>query len=498
MKQNIMLICSDQHNPFITGCYGDQIVETPNLDRLAREGTVFDAAYCNSPLCGPSRMSLMTGNFPFKIGVFGNSCCLNSAIPTFAHIAVAGAYHTTLIGRMDFRGPDQSHGYLERHIGELFPASIWGGNVSFAPLPEYLGSMSKPNPLETVGAGNTCYLDYDRDVTKVASNWLQNYEKRQPQRPFLMTVGYLSPHCPYIAPPELYSKYAGKVPPPPELTKELVNNLHPLNQDYLRKSGIDQVSQANKIKAKTAYFGLVDFLDQQIGNLLQTLEDCDLLDNTIIVYMSDHGEMLGEHGLWHKGCFYEQSARVPLIVRMPDENAAGKRVAQNVSLVDLFPTICDWVGEHPEYPLAGQSLNPLLEGRNVNRQNLVKAEYYAGDCRRMIVKGHWKLSYYSNSSLVELFNLAEDPGEYNNLAKDPDCQTVLNELSKELYADGWHNKVFSDNEEKLQQFGYYDWLLGKFYQGADAPCNADYIHNYWRPKKNSNWLSTETTIKNKS
>jgi choline-sulfatase len=202
-QPNILIVCSDQHSVHVSGSYGNKIISTPNLDRLSREGTQFDAAYCNCPLCVPSRMSFLSGLYPFKCDVLNNGCILDSRIPTFPYLLGGAGYHTVLSGRMHFVGPDQLHGFVERLVGDVRPYAFYGLERPFptSPLPGELAHMEKPDPLQTVGGGSTSLLDYDKAVTEATCQWLNTYSESENNPPFLMAVGFFNPHCPYIAPP---------------------------------------------------------------------------------------------------------------------------------------------------------------------------------------------------------------------------------------------------------------------------------------------------------
>lgn len=451
-RPNILLVCSDQHTPRVAGCYGNKVIATPNIDRLAREGCRFDAAYCNSPICVSSRHSFLTGLYPFETGSLDNGSMLNPQIPTYAHMAVMGGYHTVLAGRMHLLGPNQSPGFLERLTGDVQDYEFGSGSTR----PDArLGNMSRPDPLRRTGAGENSYIDFDRQVTRDACDWLHDRAGNTDQ-PFLMTVGYWNPHCPYLVPEKYYQKYAGRVAMP-QISPEVLDRQHPVHREYRAKIEYDTIPEADRVAAKAAYFGLVDFLDEQIGGLLETLEQTGLLENTIVVYFSDHGEMMGEHGRWHKGCFYEDSVRVPLIVRMPEKQGSGTVLTQPVSLIDLFPTVCDWIGVTPPHKVSGNSLLPLLEGETNAWSGVVKAEYYEGDSRRMIRRGNWKLSVCSRFEEVDLYDLSTDPEEIRNRADDPGCEQILAELRQELYSDGWNEQVLADRDRQLTRFGYWQW-----------------------------------------
>jgi len=455
---NILLICSDQHTARVTGAYGDRVVETPNLDALAAEGSRFDACYCNYPLCVPSRMSYLTGRFPFKCEVTGNGSILDSRQPTLAHVAVRAGYHSALIGKMHFVGQDQHHGYLERTEGEVHS---WSTHLAAdakpsALNPALLANCSRPEPLLHVGAGDNAYVDADAYVRDTACGWLRRYAQTPGETPpFFLTVGFILPHCPFIAPPEIYKKYEGRVRAP-TLSAEEKTRLHPVhrsNSDFIK---LNEMPPENFDKAAVAYYALTDILDQNIGAILDTLRETSMLDNTIIVYFSDHGEMLGQHGRWHKESFYEDSARVPLIVRHPQKKLPPV-ISQPVSLVDFMPTLCELTGVKPPPNLDGQSLLPLLRGETVPGRN-VKSEVYSywergnwtASGNRMVRRGPWKLSYYGAFDSCELFNLETDPEEKNNLADAPEFASVVAELKPLLYDDGWHPTLMLEIRERLE------------------------------------------------
>ncbi|MCG2661701.1 MAG: sulfatase-like hydrolase/transferase [Kiritimatiellae bacterium] len=486
-RPNILMICSDQHNPGITGCYGDSVVDTPALDRLAGEGVLFESAYGNCPLCVPSRLSFLTGLYPYEIECLGNDSVLDSIVPTYAHLAAIEGYHTVLSGRMHFKGPDQRHGFVERLVGEHGAYEYWHGASQLSPLKPNLGNMSTPDPLTQVGAGNTSYIDYDKAVTEATCSWLKNYKRQKPDVPFLMTVGLLSPHCPYIVSPNLFEKYKDRVVLP-EVNEKYLAGLHPIHQSYRENIKIDDISRENQLKARIAYYGLTEFMDSRIGMIRETLEATGLLQNTIIVYFSDHGEMAGEHGRWHKGCFFEASIRVPLIIRMPDRSNAGRKIQEHVSLIDLFPTVSEWVHAAVPHRISGHSLVPLIGGKTLSRENRIKAEYYECDCQRMVRKNDWKFCYYSRyRDVYELYNLKEDPGELVNKAADPACRKVVKELLQEVTDDGWNDDVLKKRDERLSRYAYWEFT-GKFGAAVMQDPLLKKTPDYWDGRESRNYL----------
>ncbi|MCF7838720.1 MAG: sulfatase-like hydrolase/transferase [Candidatus Marinimicrobia bacterium] len=497
MQPNILLICSDQHNARLAGCYGDQWVETPNLDRLARAGVTYEAAYCNAPLCVPSRMSFLTGRQPFRIGALTNGAILDSRQTTIAHALGGAGYHTALAGRMHFVGPDQYHGYLERPIGDIAPYGVLlpGSKTyhSYRPLTEeHLGNGNIPAPLRMSGAGETSVLAFDRAVTQTACDRLTAYAG-DGGGPFFLTVGFHQPHCPYLAEPELFEKYRQRLEDVP-LPEDEEDGLHAYHRNYIARTEMLSVSRARRKIARAAYYALVEFVDRNVGRLLDTLEATGLADNTIVVYMSDHGEMLGAHGRWHKSCFFEDSLRVPLIIRDPRRTPdAPTRIREPVSLVDLFPTLCAWGGVEIALPRDGDCLAPwAAAGSAPAAPRLIRAEYHdgPGGSTRMVRQGPWKLNYYGAAAAYELFNLQDDPGEINNLAEAPAARAVFDALQPHIFSDGWQADTLEAYNRQLEEMQFFQ-TVSYYRRGVENNPRAIDIPGYWAPMRTrpNFWLS---------
>ena len=455
---NLLYIHSDQHCPLVTGCYGDRVVETPNLDRLAASGVVMDSAYCPSPICGPSRMSMLTGRHPYQNRSWTNRDILDSQIPSLAHAMGAAGYRPVLAGRMHSIGPDQLRGYSQRLVGDHSPNFPGGG-----PAPDRGALNGTAGPalvsLQASGAGQSGYEVHDEDVTDAAVAYLS--QLGDAEQPFSLTVGLMLPHPPYVARRPDYERYAGNVPPPrnPTFTEESP----PEFLRWWRKNGgLDVVSDEAKQRSRIAYWGLVASMDRMIGRILDALEQTGQAEDTLVVYTSDHGDMLGEHGLFWKHTFYEESVRVPLLLSWPGVIPAGKRNANVVSALDVTATILDAVQAPPLPGSPGRSLLPLARGDAgaVDAwEDVAFSEYCSdesgwsppGGCyQRMIRAGDWKLIYYHDEGL-QLFNLREDPGELANRADAPDCRQVRDDLQARLLAD-WHpEQVIADMAARREQ-----------------------------------------------
>ena len=442
-KYNILLVMSDQHNKSISGCYGDPIVSTPNFDDLASRGVLFENAYCPFPLCAPARMSFMTGKIPSRIGMYSNSSVLSSDEPTFAHSLAQNGYETILCGRMHFNGPDQRHGFNQRIFPEVSTSAegTLTGTNGFSRV-----------SLEKSGPGKNHYLHYDEKCMSEAISWLNKRTQSEDDKPFCMLVGLVGPHCPFVCPQELFDKYFDKIKIPKYSEKDL-SRMSTYNRRFRERSHIDNASALEIKRTRAAYYGMIEFDDELVGRLLSTLDDTKLRDDTIVIYVSDHGEMAGEHGMWWKMSFYEGSAGVPMIISGPGISRSGEREKTPVSIVDLAPTLVEMGNAPAISDIDGHSLIPYLNGTEYNYNRSVFSEIFvdskswqkwgpSGGPARMLRKGSWKCIYYHNEE-PELFNLDEDPQEMNNLAQDPKCKTILAKMLSDILSN-W-------NPDELQE-----------------------------------------------
>ncbi len=453
-RPNVLLIQSDQHCAAVTGCYGDPLVRTPNLDRLAARGVVMDSAYCASPICVPSRSSLLTGRFPFENRVWTNMHVLDSAIPTLAHAMGAAGYRPVQVGRMHFNGPDQLHGYAERYVGDHGPNYCGGSPLDYGPLDGTAGPRRVS--LRKSGHGQSAYEVHDEHVIRSAVDLIDGIGSRnragEQAEPFSLSLGLMLPHQPYVARRQDYDLYRGAVPMPsrPEPFGEA---LHPYLRWWREQCGIVDVTRDEVLRARTAYWALVTRMDAMIGEVLDALERNGLSGNTLVGYTSDHGDLVGEHGLWWKQTFYEESVRVPMVLSWPGVLPQGSRCGRVVSHVDFNATILDAI-DAPALPRSrGRSFLRLLqEPGSIPWDDSAFSEYctdssseaLVGGLRapmpdaglhgwrhRMLRRGDWKLVYY-RGMVPQLFNLKEDPGELDDLASDPGYRGIRNELTLDV------------------------------------------------------------------
>jgi len=390
---------------------------------------------------------MLSGRFPFENRVWTNGHGLDSSIPTFAHAMGAGGYRPVLIGRMHSVGPDQLHGYSERLVGDHGPNQLGGEGANHGMLSGTAGPARVS--LRKSGIGQSAYQVHDEDVTVATVDFLNRVgvQKRAGQQaePFCLSVGFMLPHQPFVARREDYERYEGKVPPP-SVEEVFSEDLHPHIRMWREKCGIQQVTEAEVERARTAYWALVDRMDFMIGQILSALEENGLAENTLIVYTSDHGEQVGEHGLWWKQTFYEHSVKVPAIVSWPGHLPEGTRSDAVISSLDLNATMIDALGCDPLPHSRGRSLLPLLRGETVDWEDVAFSEFCQdaagaggpfppeGIYQRMIRRGAWKLNYYHGQP-SQLFNLKDDPDELLDRVDDPSCADVVRALTEEVLAE---------------------------------------------------------------
>ena len=434
-RPNILFIMADQMAaPMLPFYDPSSIVQMPNLSRLAAQGVVFESAYCNSPLCAPSRFSLVSGQLPSQIGGFDNAADFAADVPTYAHYLRNLGYRTALSGKMHFCGPDQLHGYEERLTSDIYPAD-YGWAVNWDELevrPSWYHNMS--SVLQAGPCVRTNQLDFDEEVTFKARQYLYDHVRNTPGAPFCLTVSMTHPHDPYSIPADFWNLYRDEdIPMPRHPIAQAAQDVHSKRLlkviDLWDKPMTDEAIR----RARRAYFGACSYVDSKVGELLKTLTDCGLSDDTIVVFSGDHGDMLGERGLWYKMHWFEMAARVPLIVHAP-QRFASARLASSVSTIDLLPTFVEMAGGilDDRLHLDGRSLLPHLQARGGHDE--VIGEYMAEGSKTplvMIRRGPWKFMY-SQNDLCLLYHLPNDPQELHNLAEDPAQRSVVEEFQTEV------------------------------------------------------------------
>ncbi|MES1972115.1 MAG: choline-sulfatase [Pseudomonadota bacterium] len=435
-KPNILILMADQMAPSALAAYGNRVVRTPTIDRLAATGVVFDSAYCNSPLCAPSRFSFLSGLLPSRIGGYDNACEFPADRPTIAHHLRHRGYRTILAGKMHFVGPDQLHGFEERLTTDIYPADFaWTPDwTRFEDRPSWYHSMD--SVLTAGPCVRTNQLDYDEEVTFTTRRKLFEIARGSDDRPFFMVMSLTHPHDPFAIPRRYWDLYDDAEIALPRITIPIgQQDPHSLRLRHVCGLDLDAVTDDQVRAARHAYYGAISFVDEQIGSVLETLADTGLAEDTIILLIGDHGEMLGERGLWYKMNFFEGGARIPMIVAAPGR-FAPRRVAEGVSLVDLLPTLIDLAGgdDDTATPRDGTSLMPHLAGEQ--GPDLVLGEYLGEGAIAPIVmirRGPFKF-IHSPADPDQLFDLSADPDELVNLALSPGHADTLADFRREVAA----------------------------------------------------------------
>ena len=438
-KPNILMLMADQMAPAALPFYGGTTAVMPAMYKLASEGVVFGSAYCASPLCGPSRFSLVSGQLPSRIGAFDNACELRADTPTFAHYLRLGGYRTICAGKMHFVGPDQLHGFEERLTTDIYPAD-------FSWTPDWTKPEGRPtwyHSMSSVITSGPCartnQIDFDEEVVFAARRKLFDIARGSDPRPFFLMASLTHPHDPFVIPQRYWDLYEGKPIPPPRVRIPR-DRLDPHSRRLRHAIGADleEVTDSQVLSARRAYYAAISYVDEQFGLILETLREAGLDKNTVIVLCSDHGEMLGERGLWYKMTFFEGGARVPIVIHAPGV-FAPRVVSQSVSNIDLLPTLLDLAGLEPgdAAPLDGRSLLALARGESTT-ERAVYAEYMGeGSVAPMIMIRRGPLKFiHSPCDPDQLYDLAGDPDELVNLAADPAWRATT-ELFLAEVRKGW-------------------------------------------------------------
>ncbi|MEQ9275892.1 MAG: choline-sulfatase [Roseibium album] len=433
MSPNILFLQVDQLTASALRAYGDRICHSPALDRLAENGVVFENAYCNFPLCAPSRFSMATGQLCSAVGAYDNAAEFSAEIPTYAHYLRVAGYQTALSGKMHFIGPDQFHGFEKRLTADLYPAD-------FAWVPNWANEGKRDtNDDRAVRIAGICersvQIDYDEEVTFRAVQHIYDMARSSDERPFFLQVSYTHPHEPYLCRKEFWDLYEEKEIPMPKVSALSEQAHDPHSVRLLKDFGMLGIrfKDEDVSRAIRAYYGSISYLDSLISRVLDALSATGAAENTVVVFTSDHGEMLGERGMWFKKHFFEKALRVPLIVKAPW--IAAQRVSELTSLVDLLPTFGSLAGSPaPVEPLEGIDLMDLLDKGNPPPQRPVYAEYLAEATPApifMIRRQNHKFISSSHDGIM-LFDLAADPDELTNLATSEVHQPLVEAFCEEV------------------------------------------------------------------
>jgi arylsulfatase A-like enzyme len=453
-RPNVLFIVSDDLNNYL-GCYGDPRAKTPHIDALAERGVRFERAYCAFPLCGPSRNSMLTGLYPNSSGILQNAQIFRQTIPEQVSLPQAfrqAGYFAARLGKMYHYNVPKSVGT----DGHDDPAS-WELELN----PAGVDRLEEEDEIFTLTPGQfggtlSWYAspkgDEDHTDGKLAKDaeWVLERCAREGERPFFLAVGFFRPHTPYVAPRDPYFGWYDRAAMPLFPTIDQNPPEVPAAALGSYKKEQDQLTEALRRECVQAYYASISFMDAQVGRVVAALDRLGLAEKTLIVFTSDHGYHMGEHGLWQKQSLFEGSARVPLLIVAPGTAKPGTVVDEPVGQIDLFPTLAELAGIEAPGNLQGQSLVPLLKdptakGRGWAITQVVRGG--VGNPKGSAAKGaggrrffgyslrteRWRYTEWDEGAQgAELYDHENDPGELANLAAKPEHAATVAELSRQL------------------------------------------------------------------
>lgn len=430
MHPNVVVLLADDQRPDTVGALGNSIIQTPNLDRLVRDGSVFTRAVCGNPICTPSRAEILTGCSGFKNGVLDFGGAISPDLVTWADAMQAAGYKTWYVGKWHNNGRPSDHGYAQcRGLYSGGGGRWWRGGVDYrgCEVTGYRGWVFQTDDrqlLPEFGVGLTPDIS-----ARFADAAISVIREAVEGRPYFLHVNFTAPHDPLLMPPGFESVYAAEQIPLPD-------NFQPRHPfDHGNLEGRDErllpwPRTPDVVRADlAAYYAVISHLDQQIGRILRAIDESGQRENTIVVFSSDHGLAVGSHGLRGKQNMYEHTVGVPMILRGPGV-PSGRRFRAQIYLRDLYPTVCDLASVPVPESIDGVSARRVLSGDASELHSCVFG--YFRDCQRMIRTERWKLIYYPQIDRYQLFDLVSDPMEKLDLADDPDQASQFAVLRQRL------------------------------------------------------------------
>ena len=445
-RPNILFLFSDQHSAHTMSCAGHPVVQTPHMDRLAREGIHFTNTYCSTPLCMPQRFSLVPGRFSHNTGVLYNNGKLHEGEPTFVQALKNAGYHTCVTGKIHFCQREKpGTEACDEHLHEMgFDDVMSHGGKGFTILAEETDSYKAY--LQKKGVADAFYEDYkarqfgdrphwfaapsalseedfhDAYIGQITADWIGDYDG---DKPFFCWCNWGGPHSPWDAPGRYAEMYD-----PAEVDSPLEDPLENAPEDLIERQQKTMGGMPEEAwrDCRSHYYGMINVVDDGIGKMLDALQQTGKLENTIVVYASDHGEMLYDRGMHGKTLMYDQSAKVPLVIRLPEGFERGRTSETLVSSLDLIATFLDLADESIKI-CHGESLMPTLNGETESHRDEVFSEMGP---KKMIRRGEWKYVYSPERGIQQLFNLVDDPNELNNLSGSAGVLALEREMRERL------------------------------------------------------------------
>ena len=457
-KPNVLFLFSDEHGfrymNHLSEEEGGEDVHTPNFDQLASEATVFTDTYCQMSLCTPSRMCTFTGREVRKCGAWRNGSVLRPEIPTLPEALEQNGYETCLVGKYHLGGSNQLGGFQHRPYGDLT------GCCGHQWEPVKNGNISMSMEERTSEAGITQFPEsmlQENIVCEEALSFLRELKYDNPDKPYFLCASFSRPHYPLTAPKRHFENYwpEGVTEPKVEESGDAFD--HPMSVGMREGFKTERIDREENMKARAGYMACVSYLDEIIGDFLSRLEREGFLENTIIVYASDHGEMAGEHGMWWKAGWFEACTRVPFIISLPEQRKGeipSRKIKTPVALTDLFPTLCGLTGTEPVNDLDGIDLSDAILNRgNVPEDRPVFSDFLIprwgkGTEFRMIRWKNYKYVAFRNAPDL-MFNLDNDPEEQENIINSEKEEII--ELRKKLERIAEQTMDFEEAERERKE-----------------------------------------------
>lgn len=457
MKPNILLFMSDQHTPYYSGFYGDQLVHTPNLNQIVEHGTTFDEAYTVCPICVPARMAMLSGQRPAKTGILRNNYTLSDLTPTFLHHLVMQGYETVLVGRMHFIGNNQRHGFTKRIAPDCTTIS-WSKTNHAQTRGVYEKAYGGYHNTNLVGGGTSSSNYYDQYVIEKAMEYLSEPH----DKPQFIVVSIYSPHHPYVGPKDLYEKYLSKV--------KLSTSFYEKSEAEIWKNlSRDCVNEQLSLEIKAAYCAMIEHMDQQLGMVKEAFEQyCEKQKSKkLFIYVSDHGDTVGDRNAYGKVSLYEKSVKIPLLFE--GDGILKNREQQPVSILDIAPTILEYAGCEPMEDIDGISLyadltRGIFPEHDVYSESLqmYKDSYAYGF---MVKDMQYKYICFSNEETQLLYDTLQDPEEQHNLIHElPDIATALREKALHLRMDAAAIENYQKNMKNVCLWKAYEIAMQHTYE----------------------------------
>lgn len=427
---NVLVIMSDEHSNSVMGCNGHPVAQTANLDRVAREGTIFTRAYTNCPVCTPARASFFAGRYVHELGAWDNATPYDGNVPGMSHHLAQHGQTMHSFGKLDLHPDGHYEGLSASRPGHRKRIDIGA----------YFRETGEAKPLveeryKRIGIREG--QSNDQRILAETVEWLRQRSNKglvETQEPWFLYVGFSHPHFPFYVKQQYWDYYDKLVTEVPESLNRPFTELNGPLQSLRHYFRSDTVDEETIRRMHVGYYALAQELDDNIGTIIRTLEEENMYDDTLIIYTSDHGEQLGRHGLWFKCSMYEETANIPMIVKGPNI-ARGQRVDHPVSLVDIFPTVCEALKIPQPESVPGRSLLKLGRGEeDEERNDFVFSEYHAHGMpvgMYMIRWRQWKYVYYTDGVKPQLFDLENDPEEMRDLVAASAESSAIREVLAE-------------------------------------------------------------------